>query len=182
MSVTDQNEIINRVSQSPLQSIDLELLYPKGERIEYDVAQNLFEGIILREKDFRSFVKEHDWTQYKGKHVAITCSSDAIIPTWAYMLLTSKMQPFARTINLGSLLEIEKILFSKALTQIRPEDYQDAKVVIKGCSALPVPNSAYVELTALLRPYASSIMFGEPCSTVPVYKKAKNPNPKNPTS
>ena len=173
MSAIDQNEIVNRVSQSPLQSIDLETLFPQGERIEYDVSQNLFQGLILREKDFRTFVKEHDWNQYEGKHVAITCSADAIIPTWAYMLLASKMQPFAKTVILGTVEELEKALFSKALAQINPKDYQDAKVVIKGCSDLPVPNSAYVELTSILRPYASSIMFGEPCSTVPVYKKSR---------
>ena len=172
--MAEQNEIVNRVSQSSLVSIDLETFYPQGERVVYDLAQNLFQGLILKEKDFRAFIKDHDWPQYKGKHVAITCSADAIIPTWAYMLLSSKMQPYAATVILGGLEELEKRLFSQVLSNINPEDYTNTKVVIKGCSGLPVPDSAYVDLTTKLRPYVSSIMFGEPCSTVPVYKAKKS--------
>lgn len=169
----EKSEIVNRVSQSSIISIDLETLYPQGERVVYDIAHNLFQGLILKEKDFRSFIKDHDWSQYEGKHVAITNSAEAIIPTWSYMLLSSKMQPFAATIVLGSLEELEKRLFSQVLNQINPEDYINAKVVIKGCSGLPVPDSAYVDLTTKLRPVVASIMFGEPCSTVPVYKAKK---------
>lgn len=172
--MTGTNEIINRVAQSPLVSIDLEMYYPKGERVVYDMAQNLFQGLVLKEKDFRQFVKEHDWTFYKDKFVAITCSEEAIIPTWAYMLISSKMEPFASLVILGNAEDLEKALFSKVLTKINPEEYKDAKVVIKGCSKLPVPNAAYVELTAMLRPFVASIMFGEPCSTVPVYKAKKD--------
>lgn len=166
-------EIVNKVAQSALVNIDLENLYPEGDRILYDIADNLFQGIVLKEKEFRDFLKEHDWSMYRGKHVAITCSSDAIIPTWAYMLLTSKLQPHAATIILGDLEDLERELFKKAISRINPEDYIDAKVVIKGCSKVPVPSAAYVQLTSILQPYVSSIMFGEPCSTVPVYK-AKN--------
>jgi len=170
----EKSEIVNRVSQSSLISIDLETLYPQGERVVYDIAQNLFQGLILKEKDFRAFIRDQDWSQYEGKHVAITNSADAIIPTWAYMLLTSKMEPFATTIILGELEELEKRLFSQVLAHIDPEEYTNAKVVIKGCSGLPVPDSAYVDLTMKLRPFVASIMFGEPCSTVPVYKAKKS--------
>ena len=170
----DKSEIINRVSQSSLISIDLETLYPQGERVVYDIAKNLFQGMILKERDFRAFIKEHDWSQYKGKHVAITNSTDAIIPTWAYMLLSSKMHPYASTVILGGLEELEKRLFAQVLAQINPEEYTNAKVVIKGCSGLPVPDSAYVDLTTNLLPFVASIMFGEPCSTVPVYKAEKS--------
>lgn len=170
----EENEIINRVASSSLVSIDLEEYYPEGDRIVYDLAENLFQGLILREKDFREFVKNHDWSQYAGKHIAITCSADAIIPTWAYMLLTTKLQPFARTIVLGSLDDLESRLFQEVINAINPEEFSGTKVVIKGCSNLPVPDSAYVELTSRLQDHVSSIMFGEPCSTVPVFKKKRN--------
>lgn len=171
--MSEPNEIVNRVSQSTLISIDLESYFSAGERVIYDIAQNLFQGLVLKEKDFRLFIKEHDWSAYEGKYVAITCSQDVIIPTWAYMLISSKLAPHASLIVLGNAEELEQALFSRALDQINPEDYKGAKVVIKGCSKVPVPNSAYVELTTKLRPYVSSIMFGEPCSTVPVYKARK---------
>ena len=171
--ITDPDKIVNRVAQSSLISIDLETLYPEGERVVYDIAQNLFQGLILKEKDFRAFIKEHDWSKYEGKHIALTCSADAIIPTWAYMLLTSKLQPYAETVILGDIEQLEKTLFSKVISEINPENYKGVKVVIKGCSHLPVPDSVYVELTEMLIPHVSSIMFGEPCSTVPVYKSKK---------
>jgi len=173
-AMAEQNEIVNRVSQSSLVSIDLETMFPQGERVVYDIAQNLFQGMILKEKDFRAFIKDHDWSEYRGKHVAITCSADAIIPTWAYMLLSSKIQPYATTVMLGGLEELEKRLFSQVIHRIDPKDYENAKVVIKGCSGLPVPDAASVELTSKLRPFVSSIMFGEPCSTVPIYKAKKS--------
>ena len=169
--MSSPEQIINRVSKSSIISLDLETLYPPGERVEYDLAQNLYQGLVLKEMDFRSFVKQYDWTQYEGKHVAITCSADAIIPTWAYMLMTSKLQPYAQTTFLGDKNQLENYLFTKALSKIDPEQYRDAKVVVKGCSNLPVPDAAYVELTTILRPVVASLMFGEPCSTVPVYKK-----------
>ena len=166
--------IINRVAGSALVSIDLEDLYHPGKRVLYDIKDNLFEGIVLKEKDFRDFIRNHDWTQYSEKNIAITCSVDAIIPTWAYMLLVTKMEPYANMIVLGNLQDLEKGLFKEALDKLDIEAYRNRKVVIKGCSDKPVPEYAYVELTRKLRPLAASIMFGEPCSTVPVYKKPKD--------
>ncbi len=168
------NTIINRVAGSALVRIDLEDLYHPGERVLYDIKDNLFEGIVLKEKDFRDFIRTHDWTLYSEKNVAITCSVDAIIPTWAYMLLVAKMEPQANMVVLGNLHDLEKTLFKEALDKLDIEAYRDRKVVIKGCSDKPVPEYAYVELTRKLRPLAASIMFGEPCSTVPVYKKPKD--------
>jgi hypothetical protein len=165
------DEIINRVSQSTLLTLDLEEYYPKGDRVLYDLKDNLYEGIILKEKDFRSFLKNNDWSNYKNKFVAITCTADAIIPTWAYMLLSTYLAPYAQMVVFGDLSDLESAIFQKALTSIQVADYQDKKVVIKGCSKYPVPISAYVAITQLLQPYVSSLMFGEPCSTVPLYKK-----------
>jgi hypothetical protein len=166
-----QENIVNRVAQSGLISLDPAELYPAGERIVYDIKENLFHGLMLREKDFREFIKQHDWTQYQGKHVAITCSSDAIVPTWAYMLLGNKMAPFASTIVFGNLELLETVLFDRAVNNLDVEKYRDERIVIKGCGDIPVPVSAYVDLTAKLTGVAKSIMYGEPCSTVPIYKR-----------
>ncbi len=166
-----QENIVNRVAQSGLISLDPAELYPAGERIVYDIKENLFHGLMLREKDFREFIKQHDWTQYQGKHVAITCSSDAIVPTWAYMLLGNKMAPFASTIVFGNLELLETVLFDRAVNKLDVEKYRDERIVIKGCGDIPVPVSAYVDLTAKLTGVAKSIMYGEPCSTVPIYKR-----------
>lgn len=165
--------IINRVAGSGLVSLDLETYYHPGERVVYDLKDNLYMGLMLREKDFRAFLKEHDWTQYAGKNVAITCSEDAIVPTWAYMLLTLQLQPYANTVVYGSLTDLEEKLYFDAIAQLDPDDYRDARVVVKGCSKVPVPTAAYVELTRRLRPVVQSLLFGEPCSTVPLYKRAK---------
>ncbi|HEY0772109.1 MAG TPA: DUF2480 family protein [Sphingobacteriaceae bacterium] len=166
-----QENIVNRVAQSGLISFDLADLYPQGERVLYDIKDNLFHGLILREKDFREFVKSHDWAQYAGKHVAVTCSADAIVPTWAYMLLASKMAPYAANIVFGDLRALETMLFHKALAQFDMERFRDERVVIKGCGDIEIPESAYVEVTARLTGIAKSIMYGEPCSTVPVFKR-----------
>ncbi len=163
--------IINRVAKSGLVTLDLEDYYHPGERVVYDLKDNLFMGLILKEKDFREFLKTHDWTQYTGKNVALACSEDAIVPTWAYMLLTIQLQPYANTIVFGSLQDLEEKLYFDAIAQINPDDYRDARVVIKGCSKVPVPVAAYVEITRVLRPVALSLLFGEPCSTVPLYKR-----------
>ena len=163
--------IINRVAKSGLVTLDLEDYYHSGERVVYDLKDNLFMGLILKEKDFREFLKTHDWTQYAGKNVALTCSEDAIVPTWAYMLLTIQLQPYANTIVFGSLADLEEKLYFDAIAQINPDDYRDARVVIKGCSKVPVPVAAYVEITRVLRPVTQSLLFGEPCSTVPLYKR-----------
>jgi len=166
-----ENEIVNRVSNSPLVTFDLEELYSPGERVLFDIKSLLFQELILREKDFRNFIKTHDWSQYDNKYVAITCSADAVVPTWAYMLLTASLQPYASLVIFGSLLDLETILFKNALDKVDWKRYNNAKVVIKGCSKVQVPIPSYVEVTNRLRPVASSIMFGEPCSTVPVFKK-----------
>jgi Protein of unknown function (DUF2480) len=166
-----ENEIVNRVSNSPLVTFDLEELYSPGERVLFDIKSLLFQELILREKDFRNFIKTHDWSQYDNKYVAITCSADAVVPTWAYMLLTVSLQPYASLVIFGSLQDLETILFKNTLDKVDWKKYNNAKVVIKGCSKVQVPISSYVEVTNRLRPVASSIMFGEPCSTVPVFKK-----------
>ncbi|BDD10711.1 hypothetical protein FUAX_31430 [Fulvitalea axinellae] len=166
-------EIVNRVAKSPLISLDLSEYYQAGERVVFDLAPHLFQGLVLREKDFRQMVKETDWSEYAGKCVAITCSVDAIVPTWAYMLLTAVMEPHARIVVFGSLETLETVLFHEALDTINVEDFRDAMVVVKGCSDVPVPESAYVELSRRLRPVVKSLMFGEPCSTVPIYKKKR---------
>lgn len=167
-------EIVNRVAKSGLITLNLEEFYPEGERLLYDIKENLWEGIALKEKDFRAFVKQHDWSQYQGKFVALHCSVDAIVPTWAYMLLATKLEPHAKKVVFGDLDTIETILFEESINQnIKAEDYDDARIVIKGCSGKVVPPSAYVKLTEMLRPYAKVIMYGEPCSTVPLYKKPR---------
>lgn len=166
-----QENIVNKVAQSGLISFDLADIYPAGDRLLYDIKDNLFHGLILKEKDFREFIKQHDWAQYQDKHIAITCSTDAIVPTWAYMLLANKMAPYALTIVFGDLQSLETLLFERALNQIDIEKYRDERIVIKGCGEISIPTSAYVELTTRLTKVAKSIMYGEPCSTVPVYKR-----------
>ena len=166
-----ENDIINKVSQSGLITIDLEEYYPEGERVLFDIKDLLFQGLILREKDFREYINNEDWTKYKDKYVAIICSTDAVVPTWAYMLLAIQLEPIAKKIVFGDLEMLEANIYNEILSKIKVEEYKDARIVIKGCGKLPVPKSAYVEITRLLRPLAKSIMYGEPCSTVPLYKK-----------
>ena len=165
-----QEEIINKVANSSLITLDLETYYHPGERVIYDLKDNLFQGLILREKDFRAFLKDHDFSQYAGKNVALLCSEDAIVPTWAYMLLALQLEPYANIVVFGDLTALEDALFRQALSKIDLEAFREAKVVIKGCSKYPVPVSAYVEMSRLLRPVVKSLMYGEPCSTVPLYK------------
>jgi Protein of unknown function (DUF2480) len=167
----EEELIINKVINSGLVTFDLEDLYHKGERVVYDLKDNLFMDMILKEKDFREFLKNHDWTQYAEKNVAVICSEDAIVPTWAFMLLTLKLQPVANLVVFGSLEELENKLFFDALSKVDVEEFRGARVVVKGCSKVPVPTAAYVEITRLLQPVVQSLMFGEPCSTVPLYKK-----------
>jgi hypothetical protein len=166
-----ENEIVNKVAQSGLLTIDLEDYYSKGERVLFDIKDLLFQGLILREKDLREFVEKEDWNKYQNKFVAIVCSADAVIPTWAYMLLTIYLEPYAKKMVFGDLETLEINLYTESLNKIKIDDYKDARIVIKGCGKLPVPTFAYVEITRLLRPVAKSIMYGEPCSTVPLYKK-----------
>ncbi len=168
-----EKDIVNRVANSPLVTFDLEELYQPGERVLIDIRDQLFQELILREKDFRNFIRTTDWSAYKNKLVAITCSADAIIPHWAYMLLTSALQPYAQAIVFGSLQDLETKIFFEALSKVDWNKFVNAKVVVKGCSKVEVPAAVYVEATRLLMPCASSIMFGEPCSTVPVFKKSR---------
>ena len=167
------DQIVNKVAGSSLITFDLEQYFLQGDRVLFDIRDRLFQDLILKEKDFRDFIKSHDWKQYQGKFVAIYCSVDAIVPTWAYMLLAIALQPFARKIVYGSLEELEVAIFEESLAKLDWSEYKDAKVVIKGCSKVNVPVAVYVEVTNKLKPYVSSIMFGEPCSTVPLFKKAK---------
>ncbi len=169
----DQNEIVNRVANSSLVTFNLEELSPSGEHAEVDIKNLLYQNLILREKDLREFIKNHDWRQYENKNVAIHCSADAIIPTWAYMLIGIALQPYAKLIVFGNLEALTTQLFKDALDHVDWEKFRDAKVVIKGCSDVHVPESAYVEASARLRPLAASILYGEPCSTVPLYKRPK---------
>jgi hypothetical protein len=166
-----QENIVNKVAQSGLITLDPASFYPQGERVVYDIKDNLFMELILREKDFREFVKGHDWTQYQGKNVAITCSADAVVPAWAYMLLANKMSPYASEIVFGDADVLETVLFLKGIATLDVEQYRDQRIVIKGCGDIDVPVSAYVELTKKLTPVVKSMMFGEPCSTVPIYKR-----------
>lgn len=166
-----QDKIINKVAQSGLVTFDLATLYPQGERKLYDIRDNLFQGLILREKDFREFVKEHDWSSYQDAYVAITCSADAIVPTWAYMLLANRLAPYAREVIFGDLEVLETVLFERALAALDMEQFLDERVVVKGCGDLTVPESAFVKFTIALSKVAKSIMYGEPCSTVPIFKR-----------
>lgn len=156
---------------SGLITLDPASFYQKGERVLYDIKDNLYMELMLREKDFREFVKAHDWSQYAGKHVAITCTADAIVPAWAYMLLANRLAPYAASVVFGDLDMLESVLFLKEIEKADLEQYRDQRIVLKGCGDTPVPVSAYVELTRRLTPIAKSLMYGEPCSTVPIYKR-----------
>lgn len=166
-----QENIVNKVAQSGLVSLDLATVKPDGERVLYDIKDNLFHGLMLREKDFREFIKTHDWSQYQDKHIAITCSADAIVPTWAYMLLSTKFSEYAANVIFGNLEELENYLFEKAIENWDIEQFKDQKIVIKGCGDIYVPVSAFVSITAKLKPVVKSLMYGEPCSTVPLFKR-----------
>jgi hypothetical protein len=166
-----QENIINKVAQSGLVSFDLADLAQPGERIIYDIKENLFHGLMLKEKDFRDFIKENDWQAYQGKNVAIICSSDAIVPTWAYMLIASKLAGVANYFVFGDIELLETALYSSAIEKLDVTAFTDQRLVIKGCGEIPIPTSAFIALTAKLLPVVKSIMYGEPCSTVPIFKK-----------
>lgn len=165
-------EIINKVAASGLVTIDLEEMYPAGDRLELDIAPLLWQGLALREKDFREWIAQHDWSLYQGKHVAFYCSADAIIQPWAFMLVASKLSECATTAVQGRREELENVLFRAVIDELDVEHYREKRCVIKGCSNKPVPASAYAYLVTRLQPVAKSIMFGEPCSTVPVFKRS----------
>lgn len=165
------DEIVNRVANSKLIVVDLEDYYPKGERTLFDIKDWLYEGLVLRERDFRDYVNEHDWSQYKDHYVAMTCTSDAIVPAWAFMLLTMHLQPFAKQIVIGSLEQLETSIFQDVITNLDISEFIDKPLIIKGCSNKPVPANAYILLSQKLKPIARSIMYGEACSSVPLYKR-----------
>ena len=168
-----KGEIINRVAESDLITLNLEDYYAREERVFIDISNNLYEGMALREKDFREYIEKEDWSGYSNRIVGIYCSVDAIIPTWAYMLLSVKLAPYAKRVIYGDGEKVEEILFHDAIQNIKPEAFHDKKIVIKGCGHIRIPESAFVQLTTLLQPYVKSIMYGEPCSTVPIYKRPK---------
>jgi len=163
--------IVNKVAQSSLETIDLEKFYPEGETIVFDMKDHLFMELILKEKDYRENLKKMDWSVYENKNVCITCSVDAIIPLWAYMLAVSYLQPVAKNVVAGNESFMHELLFLKNLGKINVEEFEGKRVVIKGCGEKEIPASIYAEITKILVPVAQSIMYGEPCSTVPVYKK-----------
>lgn len=166
-----EHEIVNKVASSSLITFELEKYYESGARASLDIREQLFQGLVLREKDFRQFVKTYDWSQYQNKHVAVYCSADAIIPAWAFMLLGIALRPYAASVVFGQEKDLEIFLFRRNLEKVDWESFSNAKVVVKGCSHVEVPETIYLELASKLHPVVSSLMFGEPCSTVPLYKR-----------
>ena len=165
------DEIINRVANSKLVTVDLEDYYPSGKRVVFDIKDWLFQGFVLREKDFRKQVSEYDWSQYKDAFVALTCTSDAIIPGWAYMLISLQLADIAKKVVIGNLEALETSIYQEIIQDLDISDYKDKPVIIKGCSKKPVPENAYVILAKKLKPVARSIMYGEACSSVPLFKR-----------
>ncbi|SHI95963.1 DUF2480 family protein [Aquimarina spongiae] len=165
-------EIVNRVANNQkLVTVDLEDFYPEGKRILFDIKDWLFEGLLLREQDFRKQVADYDWSQHKDQYIALTCSTDAIIPGWAYLLLTSSLVPYAKKVAVGSLETLETILYNDIIAELDLSSYQDKFLIIKGCANKPVPEGAYIALIQKLQPVAKSVMYGEACSSVPLYKR-----------
>ena len=164
------DEIVNRVANSKLVTLDLEDFYPKGKRILFDIKDWLFEGFVLREKDFREQAKTFDWSQYQDCYVALTCSTDAIVPGWAFMLLSIYLEPFVKKVVVGNLETLETSIYQDIINKIAINEYKDKPIIIKGCSNKPVPQNAYIMITNRLKTVAKSIMYGEACSSVPLYK------------
>lgn len=163
--------IVNKVADSGLVTLDLENYYPRENIMVFDMKDHLFMGLILKEKDFRDAMKQLDWSQYQDQNVAVTCTADAVIPVWSYMLVAAQLQPIAREIFFGTPEAFHQQLFLQKLREINTSEFEDKRIVVKGCGETPIGDFAYLEITRLLRPVARSIMYGEPCSTVPVYKK-----------
>lgn len=166
-----KEDIINRVASSKLVTIDLEDFYPKGNRVLFDIKDWLFEGFVLREKDFRAQITALDCTAYQDHYIALTCSTDAIIPGWAYMLLSLHLEPYAKKIIIGNLEQLETSIYQDIINNLDVFEFKDKPIIIKGCSNKPVPQNAYMMLSNKLRPVAKSIMYGEACSSVPLFKK-----------
>lgn len=167
------SEIVNRVASSPIVTLNLEDFYRKEERIVFDLKDYLFQELILREKEFRASLKDLDWEYYKGKLVAVSCTADAIVPNWAFILVGTFLGKIGVEYVIGDLLALEQYLFEQAISKINPEEFKDRPVVVKGCSKYPVPLYAYGRAVMRIQGYAKSIMYGEPCSTVPLYKASK---------
>jgi hypothetical protein len=167
-------EIVNRIASSPIISLNMEEFYPQEERLLFDLRPFLYKELVLKEKEFRQALKDFDWSIYSGKWVAITCSVDAIIPTWAYMLVCTHLDGVSKGYCVGDLNCLEQHIAELSLKTLQPNDFKDRPVVIKGCSNFPIPLFAYGRLVSLLQKEAKSLMFGEPCSTVPLYKKGKS--------
>lgn len=166
-----EEQIVNKVANSGLVNIDLEDYYVKGARKHIDLKDQLYMGLILREKDFREWIKTNDWSAYTGSYVSVNCSEDAIVPVWAYMLVASALAPYAKKVVFGDAEQLETALYKEVIDQLDVSEFADQRLIIKGCGNLPVPRAAYVMLTAKLQPIAKSVMYGEACSTVPIYKK-----------
>lgn len=171
--MSEQKPLVNRVANSGLITLNLEDYFPKAEVVVFDLKDYLFMELILKEKDFRAALKAHDWAQYEGKILLVYCSTDAIIPVWAYMLVSAYAAPYAAEIFQGDAETFYKTHYSKVIAAIDGEEYAQKRIVIKGCSDKPVPAAAYLDLTRKLQPYAQSIMYGEPCSTVPIFKRPR---------
>lgn len=165
------DEIVNRVAQSKLVTFDLEELYPVGKRVLFDIKDWLYESLILKEKEFRAFVDAHSWQQYQDNYVALTCSSDAIIPGWAYMLVASKLSSYAKNVVIGDLEQLESSIYQEILTQLDVSSFKDKPVIIKGCSNKPVPQNAYILATTKIQSVAKNVMYGEACSSVPLFRR-----------
>lgn len=161
------------MSTSALVTFNLEEYYPQGRRILLDISDWLYEGIILKEKEFRALVEEHDWEQYQDALVAVQCSTDAIVPGWAFMLVTTRLQPYAAEVVQGDLELLETVLYKRVIDDLDVSALKDKPVIIKGCSHKPVPPNAYIWATQKLQGVARSVMYGEACSSVPLFKKKK---------
>lgn len=164
------DNIINRVANSKLITIDLEDYYPAGKRVLFDIKDWLFEGFVLREKEFRSQITDFDWSQYQDTYVALTCSSDAIIPGWAYILISIQLEPYAKKTIIGTLENLETSIYQDILNNLDVSSFEGKPIIIKGCSKKPVPQNAYIMLSNKIKPIAKSIMYGEACSSVPLFK------------
>lgn len=165
-----EGEIVNRIANSKLVTIDLDSLYPQGERIILDISQWLFQGLIVREKEFRTHLMEHDWSQYKDCYVILNCSTDAIIPGWAYLLITTYLQPHAKLIVKGTIEDLDNVLITQVINELDLNDYHGKPVIITGCSDNPIPETSYLLLLQKLMPIARNIMYGEACSSVPLFR------------
>ena len=167
------DKIFNRVAESKLITFDLEKLYQIGDRITIDLSQWLDKGIILREKEFRLKLKQHNWKAYRNQFVAIYCSTDAVLPAWASLLVTTYLQPYAKKVVMGTLVDLETHLFTEEIKKINISSFKDKAVIIKGCTDKKVPEDSYVQLISRLQPVVKSLFYGEACSSVPLFKKKK---------